>query len=74
MEGSKNIGSARERFDWYRVKQAVERLFLEDRVDLHSQSREDDERGKGNPSGAVDHALIPDIWVCHTSTKHQDQA
>ena len=74
MEGSRNMNSACERYDTYRTQQDVEGLFLEDRVDLHSQSREDDERGKGNPSGAVDHALIPDIWVSHTPTEHQDQS
>ncbi len=68
------ISSASDRERRIKQHQAFGELFFEDRVDLHSQSCEDDEWCKGDPYGAVDHALIPNIWVRHTASEHQDQS
>lgn len=66
------ISSASDRDRRNKHHQAFDGLFLEDRVYLHTQTGEDDEGCKGDPSGAIDYTLVPDIWVSHTSTEHQE--
>ncbi len=68
------ISYARDRGRRNKQHQALGGLFLKDRVYLHAQTSEDNDWCKGDPSGAVDHAFVPDIWVGHTSTEHQDQS